>query len=376
MSMTLLGRLSTKWKVIAPARRTLILFGIAAGLLVAAATASLVSFPTATPRVQDWSGLLRYTGAGEAPFGWINATSFNIIKDDGQPAGQNISADMMVEYWVFFFAEGSVGRMRVLASDQGAYRANPFRANISAISISYFNQNFSYFVATNSNYKVSVFGTVSVHMHSLPWGGYPVFTANASKSGPPFSSLFEFAPVAAQSNVAVTGKGVVLVTNGTTTNLTGRATITVEGFSRAGLSVFETSQNYTMHQGTRLVFDSGSFDLRNLNGTIGSPQAGEISIHNATAKISSTTSAVIRMAYPITSGTRFTTIDFRVQGAILNLVNRGVPTFPGAEMTEATGITIVRAFTIGFMTFFGGFFLDRARVGGSDKRGPREGARP
>jgi hypothetical protein len=123
-----------------------------------------------------------------------------------------------------------------------------------------------------------------------------------------------------------------------------------------------------MHYGTRLVFESGSFELRNLNGTIGSPQAGEIALHNATAKIASTTSAVIQMDYPFTGATQSTTIDIRIQGAVLDLLEPGQPRYPGAEMTEATGITLARAFTIGLTTFLGGFLLDRARVGSASAR--------
>ena len=311
--------------------------------------------------------MLRYAGVGEAPTGWINTTNFNIIKDDGQPAGQNLSADMMISQSVFFFAEGSAGSMRVVANDDGVYRATPFRANTSAVSIPFFNpSNFSYFTSSNSNYKVTVLGGTSVYMHPLSFRAgyyiYPVFTANGSRPGATFSSLFEFSPVAAQSDVILSGKGITLTTNGTTTNLTGQAKLTVSGFSRAGLSVFEFSQTYIMLDGTRLVFDSGSFDFHNLNGTIGSPQAGEIPLHNATVKIASTTSAVIQMAYPLNYATQTTTMNIQVRGAVLDLAERGQPEYPGAEMVEATGITYVRALTIGLGTFLGGFFLDRARI--------------
>src|SRR6266571_458636 len=366
MSTMRRGALSKGWEAIAQRDRKLIVYGLAAAVVIVAATVSLLPFPTAVARIQDWTGLLRYTGPGEAPYGWINTTSFDIIKDDGQPVGQNISRDLMTAQMLFLFAEGPPAGMQLIAHDEGGYRMAPFQANASKLSILFLDpSNFSYFASTYCNYKITVQGSAFLHMHPLtiPGGGYyeyPVFTANTSRSGAPINSLFENFPAAAQSSVTLSGRGIALTTDGATTNLTGIATLAITGFSRAGLSVSGYSQTYTLHEGSRIVFDSGSFDLRNLNGTIESPQAGEIPLHNATVKIGSTTSAVFQMAYPLTYGTQSSTMDIQLRGAIINLAETGQPAYPGADMVETTSITYVRAITIGIMTFFGGFFLDRA----------------
>ncbi len=356
------------WSRMSARHRRAILAILTGAVFIGAQVVAILPSTTQVPRLQDWTGLFRYTGSSQAPYGWINTslTGFHIVKDDHQDARQNISSATLQAYSIFAFAQSEISAMQISARDQGMYRDVPLQVkNVSSLGVPPFAPaNFSYMDASSINYQVGVSGSVSVHIHPLDSYYYPVLDVSGSQPGG-FISEFQGFPTSAQSRVILSGQGISLYATSTPINLTGKATLTITRFTRAGLTGFGMSQMFKTDSGTRLAFQNASFDLHNLNGTIQSPQAGVQPLRNASLIIGSTTSAGLVMFPQVDYHDPSTSLTFQANGAIVGLAGSNPLWYPGAATEEQTGLILIHAVAQGALNLVGVVLLERLTRGKS-----------